>query len=239
MGFFARAPRSGDQLTAFELMPRIGLEIALRHARACSDPLAATHPWYVLMELSSSQREAASTRHAGAVARRSARGRAGRATARHRGKHRPGAALWRMREGDGRGAEARGRQHQARRLGAGQHASPSSSSRRHAAVGERLPGIRPVAFGHVGDGNIHYNLIQPVGADTAHVPGALGRIQPHRPRHRRRPRRLDQRRARHRPAEARRAGALQSAGRARADAQDQARARSRRDHKSRQDPVPP
>jgi len=34
-----------------------------------------------------------------------------------------------------------------------------------AAVLARLPGIRPIAFGHLGDGNIHFNLAQPVGAD--------------------------------------------------------------------------
>jgi len=35
-----------------------------------------------------------------------------------------------------------------------------------AAVEARLPGIRPLAFGHVGDGNVHFNLSQPLGADT-------------------------------------------------------------------------
>ena len=35
-----------------------------------------------------------------------------------------------------------------------------------AAVKAAMPGIRPVPFGHVGDGNIHFNLTQPVGADT-------------------------------------------------------------------------
>ena len=34
-----------------------------------------------------------------------------------------------------------------------------------AAVEARLPGVRPLAFGHLGDGNIHFNLAQPVGAD--------------------------------------------------------------------------
>ena len=37
--------------------------------------------------------------------------------------------------------------------------------RASAAVCERLPGIRPIAFGHVGDGNIHFNLTQPEGMD--------------------------------------------------------------------------
>jgi FAD/FMN-containing dehydrogenase len=36
-----------------------------------------------------------------------------------------------------------------------------------AAVTERLPGIRPMAFGHVGDGNIHFNLTRPDGAKTS------------------------------------------------------------------------
>jgi D-lactate dehydrogenase (cytochrome) len=35
------------------------------------------------------------------------------------------------------------------------------------AVRDRLPGIRPIAFGHVGDGNIHFNLTQPEGMDKA------------------------------------------------------------------------
>ena len=59
-----------------------------------------------------------------------------------------------------------GRQHQARRLGAGEQ----GRRLHHRASGrgsDRLPGIRPIAFGHVGDGNIHFNLTQPDGADTA------------------------------------------------------------------------
>ncbi|HCX68296.1 MAG TPA: hydroxyacid dehydrogenase, partial [Rhodobiaceae bacterium] len=35
------------------------------------------------------------------------------------------------------------------------------------AVTARLPGIRPVPFGHIGDGNIHFNLSQPVGMDKS------------------------------------------------------------------------
>ena len=35
------------------------------------------------------------------------------------------------------------------------------------AVSDAMPGIRPVPFGHLGDGNIHFNLSQPVDADPA------------------------------------------------------------------------
>src|SRR5690348_2589228 len=56
MALFARArAASGDQLTAFELIPRIGLEMAMRHVSAVSDPLGSPQPWYALLETSSSQ----------------------------------------------------------------------------------------------------------------------------------------------------------------------------------------
>ena len=65
-----------------------------------------------------------------------------------------------------RGAEARRRQDQARRRGAGPRVPDSSP--RQAARGSD-PGARPVPFGHLGDGNIHFNLSQP----PAHGPGGF------------------------------------------------------------------
>ncbi len=44
---------------------------------------------------------------------------------------------------------------------------PAFIARANAAVLALIPGIRPIPFGHLGDGNIHYNLSQPEGADTA------------------------------------------------------------------------
>lgn len=44
---------------------------------------------------------------------------------------------------------------------------PEFIRRADAAVTALCPGVRPIAFGHVGDGNVHYNLQQPVGADGA------------------------------------------------------------------------
>src|SRR5579864_2166137 len=58
MELFSRArAASGDQLTAFELIPRIGLEFAKRHVTGIVDPLDAPHHWYVLLEVSSSRAE--------------------------------------------------------------------------------------------------------------------------------------------------------------------------------------
>ena len=47
------------------------------------------------------------------------------------------------------------------------HATPEFLARAIAAVEAMVPGCRPVPFGHLGDGNIHFNLSQPVGADKA------------------------------------------------------------------------
>src|SRR5262249_33771266 len=56
MGLFARARAvTADQLTAFELIPRAGLDLALAYVPGTIDALAAPYPWYVLLEMSSSQ----------------------------------------------------------------------------------------------------------------------------------------------------------------------------------------
>ena len=51
------ADRSGGDVTSFELMVRLGIDAVLKHDSGARDPLAGTHPWYVLIELSSQARE--------------------------------------------------------------------------------------------------------------------------------------------------------------------------------------
>jgi D-lactate dehydrogenase (cytochrome) len=46
-------------------------------------------------------------------------------------------------------------------------AVPAFIAQANAAVVKLIPGARPVPFGHLGDGNIHYNVSQPVGASAA------------------------------------------------------------------------
>ena len=166
MEVFARArAASGDQLTAFELIPRIGIEMTTNHLHALSDPIAAKYPWYVLLEVSSSQTEGglrtmlesflAAQMEAGLVVDGVIAASAAQA-----------GELWRIRDGmtEAQGFEGGSIKHDV--------SVPVSRvaefiRRATAAVEARLPGIRPVPFGHVGDGNIHFNLSQPVGADKA------------------------------------------------------------------------
>jgi len=163
MALFAHArAASADQLTAFELIPRAALDLALVHVHGTLDPLASPHPWYVLTEMSSSQTESG------------IRGLLERLLQ---------AALEEGLVSDGviaeSGAQAKQLWHIREAIveaqlysGSIKHdvAVPVSRvaefiTRATAAVSERLPGIRPMAFGHVGDGNIHFNLTQPDGAN--------------------------------------------------------------------------
>jgi len=172
MGLFAQArAATADQLTAFELIPRTGLDLALRHVPGTVDPLDAPYPWYVLLEMSSSEAESGirgllerllgAALEAGVVAD----GVIAESGAQAK-------ELWRIREAI---VEAQ------LYSGSIKHdvAVPVSRvaefiTRASEAVCGRLPGIRPIAFGHVGDGNIHFNLTQPEGMDKA---AYLGRWQ--------------------------------------------------------------
>ena len=165
MALFARARGiSGDQLTAFELIPRLGLEMAMRHVPAVTEPLTAPQPWYALLEVSSSQSNSGLRRSleeflsealAGGLLRD---GVVATSTAQARD-------LWRIREAMVEGQKYEG--------GSIKHDVSVPVSRvadfincATAAVTAKLPGIRPLAFGHVGDGNIHFNLSQPPSADA-------------------------------------------------------------------------
>jgi D-lactate dehydrogenase (cytochrome) len=164
MALFGKAREvTGDQLTAFELIPRIGIDISVAHIPGVQDPLAASHPWYVLMELSSSQegrglRQALDELLAGSLETGLiADGTIAGSTTQAR-------ALWRIRE-----AMVEAQKH----IGAGIKHDVSVPVSRVAefiaaasdAVARHTPGVRIIPFGHVGDGNIHFNLAQPMPGD--------------------------------------------------------------------------
>jgi D-lactate dehydrogenase (cytochrome) len=166
MALFAKARgASGDQLTAFELIPRYGLDMAMRHVEGVRDPLAAPHPWYALLEVSSSQEESGLRDALEAFLAEAMEGNlvqdgviaASTAQARD---------FWRIREGvvEAQRVEGASIKHD---VSVPVSRVAAFITRASAAVEARLPGIRPVAFGHVGDGNIHYNLMQPARADAA------------------------------------------------------------------------
>jgi D-lactate dehydrogenase (cytochrome) len=154
--------RTGGDVTSFEIMTRAGIELVLRHAQGCRDPLASPHAWYVLMELSSQQRDGLRALLEAVLAEGMERGLVLDATIAESIEQ--GKAFWRVREMFGEVQRYAG--------GSIKHdisvpvaAVPAFISEADAAVTALIPGARPLPFGHLGDGNIHYNVNQPVGAD--------------------------------------------------------------------------
>ena len=153
--------RTGGAATSFELIKSLGLELALRHGRGVRDPLPSKHPWYVLLQLSSQSAglRAVMEDVLAAAAERRLIEDATIAESLDQAK-----AFWHIREILPEVQKPEG--------GSVKHdvsvpiaLVPEFLEQADAAVEKLIPGVRPVPFGHVGDGNIHYNVSQPVGAD--------------------------------------------------------------------------
>jgi FAD/FMN-containing dehydrogenase len=153
---------AGPTLVAFELLPRIGLDFVLRHQHGVRDPLGSPHPWYALVELASPAEgcldEALTDLLAEAVERDIAADAAIAATLEQR------AGLWKLRElmPEAQKPEGVSIKHD---ISVPIESVPDFLAEASAQVVALVPGARPVPFGHMGDGNIHYNVSQPVGAD--------------------------------------------------------------------------
>ena len=148
---------TGDGVFAFEMISRFALELVLRHIPGTSDPLAAPAPWYVLTDLTVTRDVAenflAAAFDRGLVEDAVLAGSAAQAK-----------ALWKLRESISESQKHEG--------GSIKHDISEPVSRIPAFLREALaaaekliPGIRPVPFGHVGDGNLHFNFTQPVAMD--------------------------------------------------------------------------
>ena len=162
--FFSRAyALAGNSLTAFELLPRIGLDFVLRHAEGTKDPLKAPHHWYALLELSSPRDGDDVTSLAETLLNDGIEaGEIGDAViASSLAQDRE---LWRLRE-----LMSEMQKHEG---GSIKHdvsvpvaSVPEFITRANQLVELMIPGARPVPFGHLGDGNIHYNVSQPPSMD--------------------------------------------------------------------------
>jgi D-lactate dehydrogenase (cytochrome) len=155
--------RAGAAVTSFELMPRIGLEFVLRHAPGTRDPLAGPHPWYVVMELSSPTASIDTTAEE-ILSQALERGLVEDAAL--AGSVEQGRAFMHLRH-----ALSEVQRHEGGSIKDDVTVPvalvPQFIDEAAAAAQALVPGCRVVAFGHLGDGNIHFNVSQPLGADKA------------------------------------------------------------------------
>ncbi|MBR1153455.1 FAD-binding oxidoreductase [Bradyrhizobium sp. JYMT SZCCT0428] len=154
---------AAGSLTSFEMLADIAVDFSIRHGIDIRDPLESKHPWYVLMELSSSRDDARDALEA-ILAKGMEEGIVDDAVIAANLSQR--SAFWKLRDEMSAAQKPEG--------GSIKHdisvpvaAVPDFIAEANAAVVKLIPGSRPVPFGHLGDGNIHYNVSQPVGGNTA------------------------------------------------------------------------
>ncbi|MGY4434804.1 FAD/FMN-containing dehydrogenase [Bradyrhizobium sp. F1.13.1] len=154
---------AANALTSFELLSEMAVDFSIRHGIDVRDPLAQKHAWYVLMELSSPGDDARTPLETilgramedeivdDAVIAANLTQRAG---------------FWKLRDEMSSAQKPEG--------GSIKHdisvpvaTVPAFIAEANEAVVKLIPGARPVPFGHLGDGNLHYNVSQPIGANTA------------------------------------------------------------------------
>jgi FAD/FMN-containing dehydrogenase len=156
----ARA-RLGTRLTAFEIVPRLGLDIQLRHKMLDRDPTPGPSPWYAMLEVS---RPPGGSAGALQQTLEAALGQGLLANAVLAESEADRTRMWAFREqmSAGQSREGASIKHD---VSVPIAAVPRLIEEGSAAVERLVPGIRPCPFGHIGDGNIHFNFSQPVGAD--------------------------------------------------------------------------
>jgi FAD/FMN-containing dehydrogenase len=151
-------------VSAFELVPRIGIEFVRAHIPQTTDPLARPSPWYVLAEVSSGGKLPLKDIVEGAVSAAIDSGLATDATLAANEAQRT--VLWRLRESlsEAQKREGASIKHD---VSVPLESIPEFIARGCAVVEAMIPGVRPVPFGHLGDGNIHFNLSAPKEGDES------------------------------------------------------------------------
>ncbi len=160
---------SEDNVTSCELMARQGIDFVLKHIPGSADPLAERYDWYVLLEWSSTRARREGENQVGLREKMEAYlGEAmekglvlDAAIAQNESQAR---ALWALRENHSEAQKKEGPsiKHD---ISVAVSKLPSFIKDGLAAMKKALPECRPVPFGHVGDGNLHFNCQSPPGWD--------------------------------------------------------------------------
>jgi len=155
----------GDQLTTFELIPRLGVELTVRHIAGVANPLDQGTPWYVLIELTSPNPAQGLTAllteelercvTAGVIE-----------DAMLASSIAQGLAMWKLRESvpEAQRLHGAGLKHD---ISVPISAVPRLIEEGSALARRLAPEGDVVSYGHMGDGNLHFNISQRPGTDAA------------------------------------------------------------------------
>ena len=155
--------RMGDMLEGFEIMPRDALDAVLAYEPAARDPLSSRHQWYALIELVADDSQAAELENRATSLLENALNDSLVEDATIAASETQAEALWALRDGISSAERAHGPavQHD---ISVPPEAMPDFIEQASASLEARFAGTRAVAFGHLGDGNVHFHLRAPEGA---------------------------------------------------------------------------
>ena len=154
-----------ERLSGFELISRLCLDFVLRHIPNSKDPLTTPYPWYVLIELSESAAALNASdmleQELGVALERSVAVDAVVAKSNAQSQ-----ALWSLRENisEAQRFEGASVKHD---ISVPISAIPQFIAHASAALDKAFHGIRIVSFGHMGDGNLHFNISRPLAQSDA------------------------------------------------------------------------
>ena len=152
-------------ISAFELMSGLGTELVLQHIDGATLPLAHPAPFYALVELATPRPNADMRGAMEEVLEKALEDGVVRDAAVAQSDAQR-ATIWRLREEHSE-AQKRAGASVKNDVSVPVSKVPAFIAKATAACEKLIPGVRVVPFGHMGDGNIHFNLVQPIGADPA------------------------------------------------------------------------
>jgi len=158
---------SGDCVTSFELIPRIGIELTTRHIPGVVDPLSAPAAWYVLCELTSSRaHEPLDAMLQGALEQALASGWISDAALAQNARERD--TFWRLRESipEAQRKDGYSLKHD---ISVPVSQVPRFIEVAGSWVAQHIPQGVLVSYGHLGDGNLHFNINQRPGTQVAQL----------------------------------------------------------------------
>ncbi len=155
---------SGGNVTSFELMSRFSIGLVFKHIPGSRDPLDKAYPWYALIEFSSGRAGALRAEVEAILAEAFDAGDIlDAAIAENEAQ---AAAFWHMRHAISVAMRPEGAQAKYD-VSVPVASVPAFLRDAGEAVERVVPGARIIAFGRMGDGNIHYDVLQPEGGDRA------------------------------------------------------------------------
>jgi len=153
---------AGEALEGFEVMPRHSLEAVLDHLPAARDPLAQPHPWYALIECVGDASTAEKLPELAENLLSSAMELGLLSDATIAANETQAEQFWRLRDSISPAERALGpaMQHD---ISVPVERMPDFVEMASPEMERRFPGTKAIAFGHLGDGNVHFHILAPPG----------------------------------------------------------------------------